>query len=132
MAKKPFIHRVSKQKPQTRAAGSHPTVALSVRQPVAELILQGIKKFEYRTMRTHKRERVYLYAAKKQFDDPAMWKKTGREPGDLPTELIVGTVEIVGCFGKAGKYSWKLANPKRLKTPRKPTGHPQPVFFIPF
>ena len=37
--------------------------ALSIRQPYAEMILRGIKKIEYRTMRTNIRGRVYIYAS---------------------------------------------------------------------
>ena len=38
--------------------------ALSIRQPYVELILRGIKKIEYRPMRTHIiDEEFYIYAA---------------------------------------------------------------------
>ena len=41
---------------------------LSIRQPYAELILQGRKRIEYRTMNVKKMlgERFYLYAWKKE------------------------------------------------------------------
>ena len=41
-----------------------PKLALSLRQPWAELILRGIKTLEVRSTRTHKRERVLIYASK--------------------------------------------------------------------
>ena len=109
-----------------------PHSALSVRQPFAELILRGVKKIEYRSIPTHKRERVYVYASKVPVDDAGSWAKVKLEPGDLPTGVLVGTVEIVGCDGEPGDYQWKLAKPKRLKKPIKPMRMPQPVFCLPF
>jgi hypothetical protein len=116
-----------------QAAGQKAVSALSVRQPFAELILRGIKKIEYRSIRTCKREQVYIYASKKILvDDSSSWAKLKLEPGALPTGVLIGTVEIVGCVGEPGDYRWKLARPKRLKKPIKPTRMPQPVFFWPF
>jgi ASCH domain len=37
--------------------------ALSIRQPFVEMILIGKKTAEFRSKKTHKRERVYLYAS---------------------------------------------------------------------
>ena len=39
--------------------------ALSIRQPYAEQILRGTKRFEYRSRPTTIRERVYIYASLK-------------------------------------------------------------------
>jgi hypothetical protein len=75
---------------------------------------------------------VYIYASKVPRDDPSSWAKVKLQPGDLPTVVLVGTVEIVGCVGEPGDYQWKLARPKRLKKPIKPRRMPQPVFFAPF
>jgi hypothetical protein len=47
-------------------------------------------------MPTNKRERVYIYASMTPADQEA-WDEIGLEPGDLPTGVIVGTVEVVGC-----------------------------------
>jgi hypothetical protein len=65
--------------------------ALSIRQPFAEQIMSGKKKYEYRSIPTNIRERVYVYASLK----PAPrkdWEEAGYEPGQLPTGVIVGTV----------------------------------------
>jgi hypothetical protein len=107
--------------------------AISIQQPYIEEILLGTKKFEYRSRLTHIRGRVYLYASKKHGDE-SRWKKLGLEPGDLPSGLIVGSVEIVGCkyFESDDYYGYKLKNPIRYKTPIKPENHPQPCFFFPF
>ncbi len=56
----------------------------------------------------------------------------------LPVGVIVGSavIERVGLPDPAdaerGLYRWELADVKRLSTPRKPKGHPQPVWWRPF
>jgi hypothetical protein len=105
--------------------------ALSIRQPYAEAILTGEKKIEYRSRRTHIRGRVYVYAAKglgAQEDYDYM----GVQPGDLPTGVLVGTVEVTDCTDNGEYFEWHLSKPKRLPKPIKPTGVPQPGFFKPF
>lgn len=105
--------------------------ALSIRQPYAELILRGIKKIEYRKMVTHIRGRIYIYASLTpgHIDD---WEDIQKKPGDLPTGVLVGTVEITDCTGEPGDYHWHLANPERLERNLKPQKHPQPSWFNPF
>ncbi len=70
--------------------------AISIQQPYIEEILRGIKKYEYRSRQTHIRGRVFLYASKKNGEE-SHWKKLRLNPGELPTGVIVGSVEIVGC-----------------------------------
>ena len=105
--------------------------ALSVRQPYAELILRGEKTVEYRSRPTKIRERVYLYAAKRpgKVED---FERAGLRSGELPTGVLVGTVEVVGCTGESGACEWHLADPERLREPREPDRHPQPAWFYPF
>lgn len=105
--------------------------ALSIRQPYAEQILRGKKNFEYRSIPTNIRERVYIYASKTP-GAPEAWKEMEMKPGDLPTGVLVGTVEIRDCSGKPGDYKWRLANPERFLNKLKPKNHPQPVWFYPF
>ena len=105
--------------------------ALSIRQPLSELILLGEKTEEYRSKLTHVRGRVYLYAGKKvasveDFPD--------EEARALPRSAIVGSVEIVGCHWVKEEdcFAWELAKPRRYRTPLKPTGGtPQPGFWHP-
>ncbi|HEV8588491.1 MAG TPA: ASCH domain-containing protein [Pyrinomonadaceae bacterium] len=106
--------------------------ALSIRQPYAEQILRGTKRIEYRSMSTNKRGRVYIYAG--QSPGPSNeWRKIGLEAGDLPTGVLVGTVEIIDCIKKGtNDYHWILAHPLRLKRTIKPTNHPQTAWFYPF
>lgn len=99
------------------------TLALSIRQPHAELILRGEKNYEIRSRPTNVRGRIYIYA-------PQSWDAI---PDHLPEELdigaIVGTVEIVGCIKSEGKWKWLLQSPSRLDDPVEPAKRPQPVFF---
>ena len=106
--------------------------AISIQQPYVEEILRGIKRFEYRSRPTKIRGRVYLYASKRA-GDAERWEKLGFQPGDLPTGLIVGSVEIIGCkeYGP-GDYGYQLKKPKRYKKHIKPKNHPQPCWFFPF
>jgi|GEM_PF-2399837 len=105
--------------------------ALSIRQPYVEQIMRGEKRFEYRNRPTKIMGRVLIYAS--IGPGPASeFRKLRMEPGDLPTGLLMGTVEIVGCQGTVGNYKWKLSKPRRLRHPVPPLKHPQPVWFYPF
>ena len=111
--------------------------ALSIRQPYAELILQGIKTIEYRSRRTRIiGERFYIYASKGTgqlaIGNGAERTLTQRETEQLPRGVIVGSAKIAACEANNGQYHWHLSNVKRLKRPRKPKGMPQPVWFNPF
>jgi hypothetical protein len=107
--------------------------AISIRQPYIEEILRGLKKFEYRSRPTKIRGRVFLYASMSPGDMKrfAILKKA---PGDLPTGLIVGSVEIVDCKHdkKRDCFAYKLKSPKRYKKHLKPKMQAQPCWFFPF
>ena len=107
--------------------------AISIRQPFVEQILRGTKKAEYRSRRTNIRERVYLYASLRPADWPRGWTQVGKAPGTLPTGVIVGSVEIVGCRWQSGaeRYAYVLRNPRRLRKQLIPKNQPQPVFWKP-
>ena len=98
--------------------------AFSVRQPFAEQILRGDKKYEYRSIPTRIRGRVYIYAS---------LKITSQRNRTLPRGKILGTVEVIACEWSPRDqcYRWKLSRPKRIR-PRAPKNHPQPVWFYPF
>jgi hypothetical protein len=93
--------------------------AISIRQPYSELTLRGIKKNEFRSRPTNIRERVYIYAALRPADDPQQWRRARAVPGDFPTGVIVGSVEIVGCRwdSRSGSYAYALRRPKHFRTP---------------
>lgn len=128
--------RVAAEKRRRPASGSAHAAgaqrAISIRQPFVELILRGVKIWEFRSVATRIRERVYLYASNKPFDDPAQWRKVRKQPGELPTGVIVGTVEITDCQDDSGGgFRYRLRNPRRLRTHLVPRNQPQPVFWLP-
>ena len=132
--------------------------ALSIRQPFAELILRGIKTFEYRSRRTSViGERFWIYASKKLIVDsgeliakawskdlevaepPAWLVELGEQVGIiekdalLPRGVIVGSAVIESVSQiDSETFGWKIADVRRAKKLRKPTGHPQPVWFRPW
>lgn len=116
-----------------KGIGMKPTRAISIRQPYVEQILRGSKRIEYRSIPTNIRERVYVYASLKPADDPEAWTRARAKPGDLPTGVIVGTVEIVDCRQGRGRadFQYILARPKRLRKPLRAKNQPQPVFWRP-
>jgi len=73
----------------------------------------------------------HIYASKTPGDEEDFYDMK-LQPGDLPTGVIIGTVEVIDCTGEPGDYEWHLANPQRLKKPIQPQRHPQPVWFKPF
>ena len=106
--------------------------AISIRQPYVEEILRCSKKYEYRSRSTKIRGKVYLYASMKPGAE-SDWKRLKMQPGDLPTGVIVGSVEITDCkcFGEKD-YRYALKNPRRFKQYLSRRNQPQPLFFFPF
>lgn len=105
--------------------------AISIKQPFVEQILRGTKRYEYRTIPTKIRERVYLYASLSPRTDKEAWRGMTKLKGQLPLGLIVGSVEIVDCRPDPDGYAYKLAAPKRLRVPLRPINQPCPVFWRP-
>jgi predicted transcriptional regulator len=102
--------------------------ALSIRQPLSELILRGDKTLEFRSRLTRIRERVYLYAGK----NLALVDDFPEEEAErLPRGAIVGSVEIIDCHEDEEGFAWELANPVRYAKPLVPQGVPQPGFWHP-
>lgn len=109
--------------------------ALSIRQPHAEAIMQGIKEMEFRSAPTKIRGRIYIYAALGRYPkavEAAMMEDYGLEDDvnceELPRGVLVGTVELYDCNGGC----WMLRKPERAKKRLKPKKQPQPVWFNPF
>lgn len=112
---------------------STPTLALSIRQPWAWLILNAGKDIENRTWATKVRGRVLIHAAKgmtrAEHDNAMNWIVTNpriplnfSEPAfsDLQRGGIVGEVDIVDCVTTSsspwfqGPHGFVLRNPKPL------------------
>jgi hypothetical protein len=116
--------------------GDGEMVALAVRQPYVEQILRGSKRIEYRSRATARRGRVYLYASRTPGAAEA-WEQVGMRPGNLPTGVVVGTVEITDCTRgvdgeRHGEWEWHLARPKRLRRPLAPRRRANVTWFRPF
>lgn len=82
--------------------------AITVKQPWASLIIEGIKDIENRTWKTNFRGRVLVHASAKQLNNKDLLsiEKANEinsnllndiEDGNLPTGAIIGSVEIVDC-----------------------------------
>lgn len=109
-----------------------PIRAISIRQPYVEQILRGTKTKEFRSRPTNiTGERVWLYASLTPVREEAEWRKVRHRPGDLPTGVIVGSVEIVGCRKHGRGYAYLLRAPKRLARAKRPLGQPTPLFWHP-
>lgn len=109
--------------------------ALSIKEPWAWLIVQGIKDIENRTWRTNYRGRVLIHASR-SFDQRGYdWLVAGPSPlitftfpDGFPTPEsfrptmggIVGVVEIAGCVSDSpspwffGPFGFQLRGAKRL------------------
>jgi hypothetical protein len=101
--------------------------ALSVRQPWAWLIVNGLKDVENRSFRTHRRGPLLIHASlnTQYFTHDIEWVK--RKHGiSVPLELdrggIVGIVDVIDCveshkskWFEKENFAWVLANPRRLK-----------------
>jgi hypothetical protein len=74
------------------------TRAISIRQPYAEQILRGTKKNEFRSVPTYIRG-AGLPLRQQETGSARPFAALGCSPGGLPTGVIVGSVEIVGCSG---------------------------------
>lgn len=109
---------------------------LTVKQPWASLIVQGIKPIENRTWKCPNKyigQRVLIHASavpvemknpnsvftREQWDSFSLGYQRDIICGDgFPNSAIVGSVEIVDCvvnhpsiWAETGVYNWVLANP---------------------
>lgn len=96
--------------------------AISVRQPWAYAILHLGKDVENKPLRTDYRGRILIQASLTVERDEA--RKLGLDPDELPTGVIVGSVEIFDCVRNSkskwairGQWHWRLRNPRVLAKP---------------
>lgn len=101
-----------------------PTVALSIQQPWAWLIVHGYKDVENRTWGTLLRGRIFVHAGLKVDKGAYPWIRA-RFPEvplpphyELPVGGLVGAVEITGCSDRSpspwhalGQHAFALAAP---------------------
>lgn len=118
---------------------SLPDRALSVRQPWAELILAGRKRYELRSWRTSYRGPILIHSGLRV--EAKAVALAGLHNQALATGALVGVVEIADCqpfteaianemrgalayFGDwmPNLFAWELANPSRLNPPISHSG----------
>ena len=101
--------------------------ALSIKQPWASLIAEGIKDIENRTWKTNFRGRIYIHVSSpKKFNVQMTDEQTVKAfsvltdgmNGKLHFGAIIGEVDIVDCvmghesiWAEKDCYNWVLANP---------------------
>lgn len=66
---------------------------ITIKQPYASLIVEGLKKYEFRTWKTNYRGKILIHAGK-SVDKKAM-KKFQSFNLEYPVGAIIGSVEIV-------------------------------------
>ena len=77
--------------------------ALTIKQPWATLIMQGDKRFEFRSWRTHYRGDLLIHAGK-GIDKEAMKRLAKYLPSELPTGKILGKVKLVDCVKMSPEF----------------------------
>jgi hypothetical protein len=103
--------------------------ALGIQQPYVEQILCGTKREEYRTKPLVTFGPSLLYASKTAGE----YAGTLYKHGELPTGLVVGIIDLIGCkkYGY-NDYGWEIANPRRFHEPIAPYKRPFSSWFYPF
>ena len=107
---------------------------LTLKQPWATLVAEGIKKYEFRSWKTNYRGRILIHAgAGIDKEDMAKFKDLNLE---FPSKRIIAEVEIEDCllldeelnkkiinenniaYGSKYRtgYAWKLKNAKKVKS----------------
>ena len=113
---------------------------LTLKQPWATLVAEGIKKYEFRSWKTNYRGKVLIHAGsgvdKKELD---RFKNLNLE---YPSKRIIAEVEIEDClelddelnnkiisenniaYGKKYRtgYAWKIGNVKKIKSNKEIKG----------
>ena len=101
--------------------------ALSVRQPWAWLIVNGLKDIENRSWRTHYLGPLLIHASLSAGGYTEDIESVERKHGisvarELDTGGIVGVVDVLDCveshrskWFEKGNFGWVMANPRRLK-----------------
>ena len=70
---------------------------LTIKQPWATLIMQGNKRYEFRSWQTKYRGDLLIHAGK-GIDKDAMKRLAKYIPKDMPTGKILGKVTLVDCI----------------------------------
>ena len=77
--------------------------ALTIKQPWATLIMQGDKRFEFRSWQTKYRGDLLIHAGK-GIDKEAMKRLEKYLPEELPYGKILGKVKLVDCIKMSPEF----------------------------
>ena len=116
---------------------------LTIKQPWASLIIQGYKRFEFRSWQTKYRGELLIHAGK-GIDKEAVKRLEKYIPEDMPLGKIIGKVKLVDCIKMSPEfkeillkenkdiytdssfkenYGWKLTNIQKFDEPIEAKGH---------
>ena len=82
---------------------------LTIKQPWATLIMQGDKRFEFRSWQTKYRGELLIHAGK-GIDKDAMIRLKKYLPEKLPLGKILGKVKLVDCIKMSPEFKNMLLN----------------------
>lgn len=80
---------------------------LTIKQPWATLIIQGDKRFEFRSWKTKYRGELLIHAGK-GIDKEAVKRLEKYLPKELPIGKILGKVTLVDCIKMSPEFKEKL------------------------
>lgn len=80
---------------------------LTIKQPWATLIIQGDKRFEFRSWQTKYRGELLIHAGK-GIDKEAVKRLEKYLPNELPFGKILGKVRLVDCIKISPEFKEKL------------------------
>ena len=80
---------------------------LTIKQPWATLIIQGDKRFEFRSWKTKYRGELLIHAGK-GIDKEAVKRLEKYLPKELPIGKILGKVTLVDCIKMSPDFKEKL------------------------
>lgn len=80
---------------------------LTIKQPWATLIMQGNKRFEFRSWQTKYRGELLIHAGK-EIDKEAVKRLSKYLPKELPQGKILGKVTLVDCIKMTPEFKEEL------------------------
>ena len=83
--------------------------ALTIRQPWATLIMQGVKRYEFRSWKTNFRGEVLIHAGKGIDKEAVERLKKYLPEGELPLGKILGKVNITDCVPMSEEFASMLS-----------------------
>ena len=85
---------------------------LTLKQPWATLVAEGIKKYEFRSWKTNYRGKILIHAGS-GIDKEAMKKFAGLNL-TFPSKRIIAVVEIVNCLKLDDELNKKIINENNI------------------